>query len=150
MGAVPQRHEGDYQGSQERAASEPVREAINGEEGQEVTPNKPQWAVIWIAAIILFTRADYRFFPALGGYSAEGRWLWPGIAHYDPNYNPTRIAATVVIAAGLLVWQFSKPLSIRSPALIPLAFAVVCFGWYLVGVIAHARASGDIFDQITR
>ena len=106
-------------------------------------PNKAQWCVIWSAAIVLFTNADYHFFPLLGDYAGNdfyggGRWLWPSAVGFG-SHQHTRLVVSVIVAALLLIWRFTRPVRIKSDVLIPLVFVVLCLAWYAIGAIRHSR-----------
>jgi hypothetical protein len=107
-------------------------------------PNTAQWGVVWLAAIGLFLEGLPDFFPLLGCYDADGRWLWPGIIRYNLHWHEVRLVSTVICMAILLVWQFARPVSIRSPLLIPVAFILLCIGWFVVGSIQQAHRARQV------
>ncbi|MFZ0934593.1 MAG: hypothetical protein WB579_08820 [Bryobacteraceae bacterium] len=96
-------------------------------------PNRVQWAILWGAAITYLIVSDLNFLPALGGYDCDGHWMWPGELISN--------LPILGIFCLLLLWQFSKPVSLRSPILLPLGFVALCVGWTIVGaVLQHHRA----------
>lgn len=111
-------------------------------------PNRLQWIVLWTAAILVLTRCDYRFFTALGGYRASGVWMWPQVT----GYQGWPLVAAIAGLAALCFWQLSKPVSLRSPILLPAGFAVVCLVWYAFGAVRHEQElrahSADPLDAI--
>lgn len=111
-----------------------------GDEGARVKfpyPNTAQWVVIWAAAIFVFIGGDYRFFEALGAFDGCGRWVGP----YFGLDDGWRFVFVFVLPTLLLVWQLAKPVTLRSPLILPMAFVLVCLGWYAVGRVEHGRAA---------
>jgi hypothetical protein len=109
-------------------------------------PNRPQWVIIWTVAIVAFYIWDRRgFFESLGGYNGEGVWLWPIWVSHD-----AKIVPAFIIAGLLLLWQFSRPVRLWSPILLPISFVIVCVVWYAVGAIQQAERERPIKELIQR
>jgi hypothetical protein len=69
-------------------------------------PNRAQWIIIWVAAILLFTQADWDFFKSFGEYGPYGNWLWPEQA-FGHRYQ--RLPVTLIVLAVLLVGNLPGP-----------------------------------------
>jgi hypothetical protein len=85
-------------------------------------PNTAQWVVLWAAALLILTHGDLHFY-----------------ATFRIGEHPARFTVGVILFAVLLAWQLSRPLSLRSPILIPVLFALGWAVWYPVHIVQVRR-----------
>jgi hypothetical protein len=103
-----------------------------------------------LAVLTVFIVAFPDLFPLPGGYTADGNRIWPGVIRYSLRYHGARLVGTVICLAVLLVWQFFRPVSIRSALLIPIGFLFRCGGFFANGVIQYACRQAIDYNALAK
>jgi hypothetical protein len=92
-------------------------------------PNRTQWWIIWLSVLTaahLWLPGDLtRVIPVLDSY-----WGLPG---YLSSADPTRLAFTVLVVGGLLLWQASRWPAFRLPR--PSAFQWIVIAGLIAAVL---------------